>query len=490
MTNFSPPHSMVNISPRAGVLLALSGGADSCALLHLLAADAAKSGYPLHTVHVHHGIRGTEADRDEQFCRALSAHYGLPIHVLRADIPALAKESGESYEMAGRRVRYDYFARVMREFNLELLATAHHADDNLETVLLRLIGGSATAGLGGIAPARSFATGYLVRPLLHATRADIERYCEQNGLTFVNDSTNDDTAYLRNRLRAEIVPLLKEVAPHLPQHLLSTCDTLREDDDCLRALAAKLYEKVSAPDGALGLSDLQAAPAALQKRVLLTAIRRISPDVRIQRCHMEALCHLIESRHGEACLPDNMRAMADGQTLRFLSHPSDSPPLPTAFYAPLQLGRQHFDALGVCVTLCQTTDAPTDKTSTISENAKNPQNVYNTFIYDTLTFDTISDDAHFRLRRDGDTLLLGGMHRRVRKLQNAAHMPPSLRERLPLLCDAHGVLWVPFIGVRDGFITTPCGKKQLRLNVCGTSQPSDTSPAKNENSSKNIEVSL
>ena len=482
MTNFSPPHSMVNIDPCAGVLLALSGGADSCALLHLLAADAKERGYPLHTAHVHHGIRADEADRDEQHCRTLAKQYGLPIHVLHADVPAIAKERGESPEMAGRQVRYDYFVRLMEELSLPLLVTAHHADDNTETVLLRLIGGTATAGLGGIAPVRPFGCGHLVRPLLQVRRAEIEEYCHRNALAFVQDSTNSDTSYLRNRLRAEIVPLLKEISPQLSSHLLSTCQTLREDDDYLTSLAAELHQKAGSPDGALWLSVLQAAPPPLQKRALLMSLRRISPALRLQRCHMDALCHLITVQRGETCLPGNIHAFADGTTLRFASHPMPPCPPPTSFFARLQTGTQTFPSLGICLTLSQNHASSGKKAATEQENAKNPQNVYNPFIYDTLTFDTISDDAHFRLRQAGDTLLLGGMHRKLRKLQNAAHLPPALRERLPLLCDAQGVLWAPFIGVRDGFIITPHGDYQLRITVCDPSEHTAALSVSHENS--------
>ncbi len=467
MTHFIPPHQLANIVPPQGVLLALSGGADSCALLHLLADDAKNKGYALHLAHLHHGIRGTEADRDESFCRTLASHYGLPLHVDHVDVPSLAKESGESEEMAGRRARYAYFAQLMQQYHLPLLATAHHADDNLETVLVRLVSGSATAGLGGIAPVRPFEGGYLVRPLLQATRAEIEAYCEQNALSYVTDSTNADTAYLRNRLRAEIAPALQSIAPQLQSRLLNTCAALREDDDYLNTLAADLCDKAHTPDDALLLSVLQQAAPPLQKRVLLTALRRLSPDARIQHCHIEALCRLVSQGHGQTCLPSDIRASADGQTLRFLPHQAEPSPLPVSFCAPLQIGTQHLSALDICVTLCQNPTDGTDNAPTNQENAKNPQNVYNPFIYDTLTFDTISEDAYFRLRQQGDTLLLGGMHRKIRKLQNAAHIPPALRERLPILCDAQGVLWAPFVGARDGVRTLP-GKYLLQLTVCSS----------------------
>ncbi|MBQ8717701.1 MAG: tRNA lysidine(34) synthetase TilS [Clostridia bacterium] len=451
MKQFTSPHALAHCDPSVGVLLALSGGADSRALLHLLAADAGKHGYALHLAHVHHGIRGLEADRDEQRCRDLAAVYGCPIHVLHADIPALAKETGESLEMVGRRVRYDYFTKLMREHGLSLLATAHHADDHAETVLMRLLVGTSTTGLGGISPVQPFGNGYLVRPLLCATRADILAYCQSHALAYATDSTNADTAYLRNRIRAELMPVMEQIVPHPQAQLLRAGQLLREDDELLRSLSDRAFADAQVDGGALRIDALRSQPFPLQRRMLLRLIRDRLPDARIDACHMQALLSLVAAGHGMTDLPGNLRATADGSTL-YLQTKQAQPLPPISLHLPLCEGVHHIDDLGVTLTVQKLPAQSDDFGDHVTKNQiflKNPQKVYNPFIHDTLTFDTIQSDAYFRLRRDGDVLRLRGMHRSVRKLQNEIGMPPSLRCRLPMLCDGDGVLWLPFVGRRD-----------------------------------------
>ena len=465
MKEFISPHRLAGVASHTGVLLALSGGADSRLLLDLLSDDAKEHGYTLQLAHVHHGIRGSEADRDEQFCRELSAHYHCPLHVLHADVPALAAQSGESLEMVGRRVRYRYFASLMEQHDLPLLATAHHADDNLETMLLRLASGTSATGLAGIAPVQRFGNGHLVRPILNATRRRVIELCRDRQLSYVQDSTNADTAYGRNRVRADVVPALEQLAPGIHQRALRTAAYLREDDAYLHQLADAARQDATTPHGTLHLSALRALPSPVLRRLLLhTLHEHASEESRIQGCHLDALCHLVACAHGSTDLPGGLCAVADGDELRLTPRSAPSSP-PPALSLPLCSGTHSLPSLGVTLRVEQIREDETQS----EQNAnlrKNPQNVYTPFIHDTLTFDTIDHEAYFRLRLDGDQLLMGGMHRKIRKLQNAAGMPPSLRERLPLLCDSRGVLWVPFIGRRDALPdATPTTRWRVSIDV-------------------------
>ena len=142
MIKFKSPHELAGLSQNEPILLALSGGADSAALLHLLAKYSEHVGCKLFAAHVDHMIRENEHERDCEFCRALAKKYGIEIFVLKADIPALARESGESEELTARRVRYEFFSDIMKENGIKILATAHNADDNLETVLFNLTRGT------------------------------------------------------------------------------------------------------------------------------------------------------------------------------------------------------------------------------------------------------------------------------------------------------------------------------------------------------------
>lgn len=464
-------------------LLALSGGADSRLLLHCLAILCRRGNAPLHLAHVNHGIRGAEADRDEQFCRCLAEEYRLPIHVLHADVPALAAQGNEGLEATARRVRYQYFIRLMKENRLSLLVTAHHADDQAETVLFRLIRGSGTRGLGGIAPYRSLEQlpgAVIWRPLLACSRADILSACERYGLSYVTDSTNADPSYPRNRLRAEVLPVLRTIVPHPEKQILRATAALREDEELLMALAreflASLARGEGAPRGtACGLSGSQPgssdsvpafldtaalcqAPPPIAKRALLLWGTQVGNTRMWETVHLTQLLHLCHTDEGrERCLslPGGFVACVRGGQLSLRSQDSgtqhSAPALPADWTFPLWEGELLLPdgSYRICVRR-SFDDFPPDPA--------NQKNVYNPFTRDTLTFDTISpyllSACFWRSRREGDTLLWHGMHRKLRKLQNQLGLPPSLRDRIPLLCDTEGILWHPFLGIRDGIPTT------------------------------------
>lgn len=453
----TPPASLCGYAADTPMLLALSGGADSRLLLHLCAEQAKASGATLHLAHVNHGIRGDEADRDEQFCRALAEHYGLVLHVLRADVPAEAAASGESVEQAARRVRYDYFASLMREHALPILLTAHHADDNLETVLFHLCRGTGLSGLGGIAPVRPFEqagdhiagqTPVVVRPLLSASRQDVLQACRDLYLEFVTDSTNADVHYARNRLRCEVIPALENVVEHPEQQVLRACATLREDEELLHSLAVEFLEAHRVGD-ALPREPLSAAHAALAKRVLRLWIRELTGHVP-EQCHVQAVLALCKSggTSHSVSIADGYTVTADKTHLHVCTN-RDKQDIATPLYELTLNGcEQEMAAHGLHVRVERVTNGT-------APNATVATNVYNPFIRDTLSFDTIipydeNQTLVLRPRRAGDTLLLRGKHHKLRKLQNERGIPPMLRNRLPLLCDGDGIVWAPLIGLRDG----------------------------------------
>ena len=219
------------------VLVGFSGGADSTALLDRLSG---MSGYSVAAVHVNHGIRGEEAIRDREFCRGFCRDRGIPFFCLDADVPAMRRQ-GESLETAARRVRYGYFAAVMGEQGYPLLAVAHNADDNLETVLFRLCRGTGLRGLCGIPPVRAFGNGYLVRPLLGVSREEILRYLEERGLSYVTDSTNEETDAARNRLRLTVIPALRAATGDPVAGVTRMTRLLAADSRYLEAETTRLF---------------------------------------------------------------------------------------------------------------------------------------------------------------------------------------------------------------------------------------------------------
>jgi len=228
------------------VAVGLSGGADSVALLRVLAERRAELGIVLHAAHLHHGLRGAEADGDLEFCRELAARLGVAFHEARVDVEAEARanaETGkptESTEEAARRLRYAWFRTLLAEVPLDAVATAHTLDDQAETVLAKLLRGAWTEGLSGIHPLLQFPEGRIVRPLLEVKRTEIEAYLGELGQDWREDSTNRHLTYTRNRIRHELLPLLEGWNPKLREHLAQMAELAREEENWWAAELARL----------------------------------------------------------------------------------------------------------------------------------------------------------------------------------------------------------------------------------------------------------
>lgn len=312
-----PPHVLAGMPPQTPVLLALSGGADSTALLHRLSCLREKYGFSLFAAHVNHGIRGADAARDAQFCRTLAENAGVPFFLKEADIPSMVRDSGRSVEEEARLCRYAFFSELMQKEHIPILVTAHHADDQAETVLFRLSRGTGLRGLCGMPPCRAFGEGSLVRPLLHCTRKEILTYCNQNGLSYVEDATNADLSYARNRIRKKILPELETLFKHPQERIAAMCDTLREDETFLAALAeTALREIVTANGAALDLERLKQTALPIRRRVLLLWVEQVSGKT-AERVHLEALLHLCDAKKsgGEVLLPGEIVAFTQNRLL-------------------------------------------------------------------------------------------------------------------------------------------------------------------------------
>ena len=425
--------------PRStAVLLAFSGGADSCVLLDLLHRSSKEDGFRLVLAHVNHGIRGDEAARDLEFCRARAKEYGLELFVLETDVPALAAKSGRGLEEEAREVRYSYFARLMEEQSIPLLVTAHHADDNLETVLFRLCRGTGLHGLGGIAPVRSFVSGTLVRPLLRCSRQEILSYCAAHEIPFVTDSTNADTAYARNRIRSAVTPVLETLFDDLQKRVAETAEELREDERYLTGEAQAFLLRHASAKG-LPVAELQKLSPSICHRVLRLQFSCVG-GAELQRTHVKELSRLIaeEKESGaQIALPGGYRAVREFGMLRLLA---DRLLEPTPYCLPLAEGEILLPQ-GIRVSV---------------EKCEDHRKIHNlstqTCIIANDFSDIIKNGLYLRSRREGDCILQGGMHKKLRKLYNAAKVPPRWRDALPVLCDPSGIVWAPFVGMRDGVL--------------------------------------
>jgi len=285
-----PPHHPLPLDtsllkPGLRLAVGVSGGADSVALLRALHQANSKPGGQLGLVlsvaHLHHGLRGAEADADLASVRALAAQFNLPFHHARVDVATEAAKAGESIEEAARRLRYAWFRQLLSEIPLHAIATAHTRDDQAETVCAKFLRGAWTEGLAGIHPVIEFPEGRILRPLLPATRSEVEAYLKQIGQPWREDSSNRDSAFTRNRIRHELLPLLESWNPRLRDHLAQMAELARDEEFWWQAELARLAPQLilagkpvrgggRASSGALALdvTRLAALAAAMQRRLL------------------------------------------------------------------------------------------------------------------------------------------------------------------------------------------------------------------------------
>lgn len=266
-------HALFRPGDRVGV--AVSGGADSVALLRGLLELRSDLGIVLSVAHLHHGIRGEEADADEQYVADLAKQFDLPLHLERANVPAHSKQEKLSLETSARDLRYAFFKKLLQTNVSDKIATAHTLDDQAETVLLRILRGTGTRGLAAIPPLRDASpdlTARIVRPLLDIRRADIENYLKSLNQPWREDSTNRDQQHLRNRIRHELLPQLeRDYNPALRESLVHLAEIARAEEEHWSNQLAVLHSVFKPEDDGLKVDRLNflALPLALQRRFLL-----------------------------------------------------------------------------------------------------------------------------------------------------------------------------------------------------------------------------
>ncbi len=433
-TGFTDPAELSGMPPSTPILVAYSGGADSTALLHMLAYYGRIHNSTIYAAHVHHGIRGEEADRDEAFCRETASRLSVKLFVLHADVPGLSKESGESIETCARRVRYDFFDALMEKYQIPILATAHNAGDNLETMLFNMIRGCGLSGICGIPLSRLCENGTVVRPILGMTRDEILSYCEKNALEFVTDSTNDGTEYTRNKIRAEIIPLLNEINSSAVKNSAKLAQNLRADYLCLESMTNLFLEEMR-KGYALEVEKINGSPAAIVNRALASLYHEYSGGHSLEYSHVTAIRELAKKAvpHSRVTLPNRIEAVIEQGCVIFRDTPQKADILP--YRIPLKEGENMISQTG-CEIIMKT-----------SQNAKN---IYKNSILLSIDSAKINGNLYVRNREAGDRILMGGMHKSIKKLLCDKKIPLSLRARLPVLCDDSGILAIPLIGVRDG----------------------------------------
>ena len=405
--------------PPAGscAIAAVSGGTDSMCLLDVLHGISREYGWTVCAAHFNHCLRGDEADRDERFVQNYCASAGIPFYSGREDVSRWAAEHRMGVEAAGRELRYRFLEEIREKTGAVFIATAHNADDNTETVLMHLLRGTGTAGLCGIQPQ----FGRVIRPLLFASRSDIEEYNVSRGISWLDDSTNGDDSLLRNRLRHQVIPVLKDINPSFSDACRRLARLASPDEQALSSLAGDAAGPFSG-SGRIPVSAVVSLPDAVALRVIrLMSGRALSFD------HTDAVLRLCRSGSGALSLPGG-QVRIDGGDLVFgdpqapvLSESELVPDLPV--FLP-EAGLVVSLSLGVY-------DGIVNKSFT-------------EYLFKT---DEVCGRIVVRPRRPGDriTLRARGCTKSLKKLFNEETVPVWRRGAIPVFSDDVGILAVyPF----------------------------------------------
>jgi tRNA(Ile)-lysidine synthase len=315
------------------VLCAVSGGLDSMCLLHFMSTCGREGDFSVTAAHFNHQLRGAASDGDEAFVRAYCTERGIPCVCGCGDVRAAAEREGLSVEEAGRKLRYAFLKETAAEQGCAVVLTAHHADDNAETVLLNLVRGTGVRGLAGIPPERDG----ILRPFLEISRAELADYAAAHGVPHVEDDTNaDPDAAARNLLRLKVLPLLREVNPRAVEHMAAAARHLREADDFLESEAGQFLARARTGSGSAELtySAWREIPIALRPRVLLGLFDLLGVGRKdVGQTHLSALEALVGEDGGQLDLPHGVTARYGAGRL-VLERPGQKPGM-----VPLAAGR-------------------------------------------------------------------------------------------------------------------------------------------------------
>ena len=414
------------------ILCALSGGADSVCLLSALKELSEKISFTLSAAHYHHGIRGAEADRDRDFVSDLCARLHIPLEIGYGDVPTYAGARHIGMEEAGRELRYAFLAQCAASHEGCLIATAHHADDNAETVLLNLVRGTGLRGLCGIPPVR----GNIIRPLLCVTRAEIEAYLSEMGLPYVEDSTNADENTPRNLIRHKVMPVLRALNPNAATGIFRMTETLSEDEALLLRQAEALLP--ASGEAYLDVAALERVPAPVQVRAFQLAAGRMG--VRLSQKHLSDLRRLA-SQSGErrsVVLPEGLLAVREFTNLRFCRK-EEAGVIPET---PLRWNEWQTIAGGAWRIFWG--------------EAQNTGRIYGKFQTFRFKKENICGNITVRSRREGDFLRIAGRNTKtLKKWMTENRIPAGRRDSLPVFADRLGVVAAVGVGAAERASAVP-----------------------------------
>lgn len=422
------------------VIIGLSGGADSTALADILLSLKDEFSLNLIAAHINHGIRGEEADRDEKFVENYCLKNNLPLKLLHADVPNEAKKTGESEEECGRRLRYAFFNSISDKATI---ATAHNLNDSVETFLINVTRGTGTKGLLGIPPKRD----NIIRPLIECTRAEIEQYCKEKNLSFVSDSTNLSNEYTRNKIRHTVIPVLNEINPSFPEAMKRLFDILNDDNNALDNLSQELINKALTEKG-YSAEVLNASPEAVKKRAVSFLINKHTGNFP-EKKHIDLVCSILKTE-GAVEITKGSFAFVKNSVLFFGNKQSE-----------IEKWLKKIEDFNSYIV------SPYGEYRIKQIAIKDLQNVQKPLLENAIDCDKIKGTVVLSSRLEGDKLSMHGRgnSKTLKKLFNEQKIPIENRNKIAVLHDDDGVLWVEGFGTDERAALTD--KTKNIIIICG-----------------------
>ncbi|NLP53037.1 tRNA lysidine(34) synthetase TilS [Bacillus sp. RO1] len=445
------------------VVVGVSGGADSMGLLHYLDSIKEAKDLKLVVAHVDHMFRGAESEEDMKFVKQQSEKRSLLFEAEQINVSAYQKEKKLTVQVAARECRYAFYEKVMKKHHADFLALGHHADDQVETILMRLGRGSSMTGYAGILPKRAFGDGVIIRPFLTVTKSEILEYLTVHGVPFRHDPSNDKDAYRRNRLRHHILPVLKEEFPGLHKRFQAFSEQIQESEQYIGALVEKEWIAViksKANDRViLDIKPLLLMAKPLQRRgiqLILNYLYNNEIPPSLSSIHIDNLLSLLESEHpsGRLHFPNGLQVFKsyDECTLTF-----DKDEYDKAYKHKLEVPGNVALATDFKITSeIRTLEKPQD----VKENQA------------VIDLSKVALPLYVRTRFDGDRMKLKGTNgsKKIKSIFIEGKIPLQQREIWPLIVDAnHEILWIPMLK-RSAFEATEETMGPVLVLTCKTSQ--------------------
>ena len=443
------------------LVIGVSGGPDSVCLLHILADLRKTLGLKLHIAHLNHMLRGAESDGDADYVSSLSKVLGIPATIDSQDVQAYQKEHRLSLEEAAREIRYGFFSRVAASLNAETVAVGHTANDQIETILMHLVRGTGLAGLRGMQPSSYYLLPdgtrlKIIRPLLEAGRDETEAYCAALRLSPRSDSSNRWTNQLRNRVRSELLPLLREYNPDIEGALLRMARAADADLAYVDGETSRLWDSVAKlePEGiAIDREGFSKLHPALKRHLIRSALLRLLGDLQdIESTHIESLLEAMVKPAGKRLsLPRDVTFHSDyGHGLITTKRP-----IPCPF--PILKGEYRLNVPG------ETELHGWRVKSTILKRQHEEDNESELTAY--FDFDAAGKELTVRGRRRGDRFQPLGMEgtKKLHDFMVDSRIPRPWRDSVPLVCSTRHILWIAGWRIDHRARVTPSTKRVLRL---------------------------